>query len=77
MRLVRWGDAGAEKPGMIDADGALRDLSAQIDDVNGHTLAPDVLARLQSLDPGALPLVEAVRVLAPVSAMSANLYVLD
>ena len=58
MRLVRWGDAGAEKPGMIDADGALRDLSAQIDDVNGHTLAPDVLARLQSLDPGALPLVE-------------------
>ena len=58
MRLVRWGDAGAEKPGMIDADGALRDLSAQIDDVNGHTLAPDVLARLQSLDPDALPLVE-------------------
>lgn len=58
MRLVRWGDAGAEKPGMIDADGALRDLSAQIDDVNGHTLAPDVLAPLQSLDPDALPLVE-------------------
>jgi 2-keto-4-pentenoate hydratase/2-oxohepta-3-ene-1,7-dioic acid hydratase in catechol pathway len=43
---------------LFHADGALRDLSAQIDDVNGHTLAPDVLARLQSLDPDALPLVE-------------------
>ena len=58
MRLVRWGDTGAEKPGMIDADGALRDLSAQIDDVHGHTLQPDVLAKLQSLNPDALPLVE-------------------
>jgi len=58
MRLVRYGDAGLEKPGMIDADGALRDLSAQIDDVHGHTLHPDVLAKLQSLNPDALPLVE-------------------
>jgi 2-keto-4-pentenoate hydratase/2-oxohepta-3-ene-1,7-dioic acid hydratase in catechol pathway len=58
MRLVRYGDAGLEKPGMIDADGALRDLSAQIDDVHGHTLQPDVLAKLQSLNPDALPLVE-------------------
>jgi len=58
MRLVRYGDAGLEKPGMIDADGAIRDLSAQIDDVHGHTLQPDVLAKLQSLNPDALPLVE-------------------
>jgi 2-keto-4-pentenoate hydratase/2-oxohepta-3-ene-1,7-dioic acid hydratase in catechol pathway len=58
MRLVRYGDAGLEKPGMIDADGALRDLSAQIDDVHGHTLQPDVLAKLQSLNPDALTLVE-------------------
>jgi 2-keto-4-pentenoate hydratase/2-oxohepta-3-ene-1,7-dioic acid hydratase in catechol pathway len=58
MRLVRYGDAGLEKPGMIDADGALRDLSAQIDDVHGHTLQPNVLAKLQSLNPDALPLVE-------------------
>ena len=58
MRLVRYGDAGLEKPGMIDADGALRDLSAQIDDVHGHTLQPDALAKLQSLNPDALPLVE-------------------
>jgi 2-keto-4-pentenoate hydratase/2-oxohepta-3-ene-1,7-dioic acid hydratase in catechol pathway len=43
---------------MIDADGAIRDLSAQIDDVHGHTLQPDVLAKLQSLNPDALPLVE-------------------
>ena len=41
MKLVRYGDAGQEKPGLIDADGQLRDLSAQIEDVNGAALSKD------------------------------------
>ena len=58
MKLVRYGEIGAEKPGMIDADGNIRDLSAHIDDVNGATLAPASLDKLRALDSQTLPLVE-------------------
>jgi 2-keto-4-pentenoate hydratase/2-oxohepta-3-ene-1,7-dioic acid hydratase in catechol pathway len=58
MKLVRYGAEGAEKPGMIDKDGKLRDLSAQVDDIAGATLAPDSLARLAGIDPQTLPLVD-------------------
>lgn len=55
MKLVRYGLRGTEKPGMIDADGQLRDLSAQVPDLAGDVLANlDALARL---DPANLPLV--------------------
>ena len=57
MKLVRYGAPGAEKPGLIDADGALRDLSAQVDDIAGAVLSPAGLARLQALPLGSLPLV--------------------
>jgi len=57
MRLLRYGDKGAEKPGMLDAEQRIRDLSAVIDDVAGSVLAPASLARLASLDPHSLPLV--------------------
>jgi 2,4-diketo-3-deoxy-L-fuconate hydrolase len=57
MKLVRYGKHGAEKPGMIDADGAIRDLSGRIADVSGATLSPESLARLAAIDPKSLPLV--------------------
>ncbi|MDR6264704.1 fumarylacetoacetate hydrolase family protein [Roseobacter sp. N2S] len=58
MKLLRYGPAGAEKPGMIDADGVLRDLSGQIDDLNGANLSDAALAKLAALDPTSLPAVE-------------------
>jgi 2-keto-4-pentenoate hydratase/2-oxohepta-3-ene-1,7-dioic acid hydratase in catechol pathway len=58
MKLVRYGPAGREKPGMIDADGRLRDLSRKVKDIDGATLAPASLAKLAKLDPAKLPLVK-------------------
>ncbi|MEM9575381.1 MAG: fumarylacetoacetate hydrolase family protein [Pseudomonadota bacterium] len=58
MKLVRYGAAGEEKPGMIDAYGQLRDLSEHIDDVSGANLSDDVLEKLRKLDPGKLHHVE-------------------
>lgn len=57
MKLVRYGAPGAEKPGMIDADGALRDLSGEISDIAGDVLSDDGLAKLAALDPTSLPAV--------------------
>ncbi len=57
MKLVRYGPAGSEKPGLIDESGALRDLSETVDDIHGASLSPDSLARLSALDPSSLPLV--------------------
>lgn len=56
MKLVRYGARGAEKPGLIDAGGRLRDLSAHVPDIDGGCLAD--LAALRSVDPADLPLVE-------------------
>ena len=58
MRLVRYGAAGSEKPGMIDADGKLRDLSAHVADFTGEALASANLAKLAALDAASLPLVD-------------------
>ena len=57
MKLVRYGNPGEEKPGMIDGDGVLRDLSAHVDDVAGAVLGDESLARLRALDPASLPAV--------------------
>ncbi|GLU35602.1 ureidoglycolate lyase [Trinickia caryophylli] len=57
MKLLRYGPKGQEKPGLLDAQGHLRDLSAHIDDVAGDALSDAGLARLRALDPAALPLV--------------------
>ncbi len=57
MKLVRFGDAGSERPGLMDGD-TLRDLSGVIDDVTGDTLGDDTLGKLQSIDPSTLPTVE-------------------
>ena len=55
MKLVRWGAKGAEKPGMLDARGGVRDLSAHVADIDGAALAPAALDRLRALDPESLP----------------------
>ncbi|WP_029059291.1 fumarylacetoacetate hydrolase family protein [Stappia stellulata] len=57
MKLVRFGEPGAEKPGLIDAGGKIRDLSGRIADVAGENLHPDVLRTLSRTDPETLPLV--------------------
>src|SRR4030095_796437 len=58
MKLVRYGPPGRERPGMIDAEGKLRDLSRKVDDIDGATLAPAELAKLRKRDPRKLPLVK-------------------
>jgi 2-keto-4-pentenoate hydratase/2-oxohepta-3-ene-1,7-dioic acid hydratase in catechol pathway len=58
MKLVRYGPAGKEKPGLIDSDGRLRDLSRKIKDIDGASLAPASLKSLAKLDTRKLPLVK-------------------
>ncbi|MBK7744407.1 MAG: fumarylacetoacetate hydrolase family protein [Betaproteobacteria bacterium] len=58
MKLVRFGPAGKEKPGLIDADGKLRDLSRKVGDIGPDTLAPAKLRELAKLDVKRLPLVK-------------------
>jgi len=69
MKLVRYGAPGKEKPGLIDADGKLRDLSKKVKDIDGAALAPGELARLAKLDPKKLPLVKGRPRLGPCVAM--------
>jgi len=57
MKLVRYGAPGREKPGMLDAQGRIRDLSKIVPDIAGDALAPKSLAKLRKLKPDALPLV--------------------
>jgi 2-keto-4-pentenoate hydratase/2-oxohepta-3-ene-1,7-dioic acid hydratase in catechol pathway len=58
MKLLRHGDPGREKPGLLDTDGSIRDLSSVITDVAAEALSPGALDRLRSLDPVALPRVD-------------------
>jgi 2-keto-4-pentenoate hydratase/2-oxohepta-3-ene-1,7-dioic acid hydratase in catechol pathway len=55
MKLLRYGDSGREKPGVLDADGSIRDLSGVIGDLAGDVLLPDSIDRLSRLDRSALP----------------------
>ena len=57
MKLLRFGPAGAEKPGMLDDAGVLRDLSGVVDDIAGGVLSDAGLAKLRALDPETLPAV--------------------
>ena len=65
MKLVRFGAAGAEKPGMIDLQGAIRDLSGVVADIAGATLGAAGLRRLRAIDPASLPLAPAGSRLGP------------
>ncbi|MCA8888721.1 MAG: fumarylacetoacetate hydrolase family protein [Parvularculaceae bacterium] len=58
MKLCRIGEAGREKPALVDGDGNLRDLSGQICDIDGDTISPDGLARIAAIDANRLPLIE-------------------
>ena len=71
MKLVRYGAKGAEKPGLIDKSGQLRDLSAQVKDLDGEAYAPASLAKLAALDTSKLPAVDGQqRFGAPVTGIS-------
>ena len=58
MKLVRYGAVGQEKPGMVDTNGTLRDLSAHVADFTGETIGDDTIAKLRALDPTSLPAVD-------------------
>ena len=56
MKLLRYGPKGREKPGILDKDGKIRDLSAHVPDVAGTALLPDSVKKLAALNPAELPL---------------------
>lgn len=58
MKLLRYGTPGAEKPGMLDDAGLLRDLSDHVSDITGDMLDHASIAKLRALDPASLPIVE-------------------
>jgi len=55
MRLVRYGDAGKEKPGILDSNGAIRDLSGVVGDIDGSTISPEGLTKLRGVNVDSLP----------------------
>ena len=55
MKLLRYGPAGQEKPGLLDNTGTLRDLSGVVPDIAGDVLLPESLERLRQIDPATLP----------------------
>ncbi len=57
MKLLRYGPAGKEKPGMLDAEGKIRDLSAHCGDLAGEAVSLEALDKLRSIDRASLPLV--------------------
>lgn len=68
MKLVRFGATGAEKPGIVDASGKIRDVSGQVEDYAGSGVSPEALEKLRQLDVESLPLApEGVRIGPPVA----------
>lgn len=65
MKLLRWGPPGAEKPGMLDAEGRIRDISDLVADIDGETLSPAGLAKLARYRPETLPLVHGTHRIGP------------
>ncbi len=55
MKLLRYGPAGREKPGLLDGDGNMRDLSSVVSQIDSQLLAPRELAKLRKIDPATLP----------------------
>lgn len=72
MKLVRFGAPGAEKPGIVDAEGKIRDISAYVADFAGAQLDPTALAKLRSIDVSGLPLAPAGVRLGPPIAGTRN-----
>lgn len=65
MKLLRFGETGSEKPGLLDDTGQIRDLSDHIDDISGASLSPDALERLRAITPESLPVVDATTRIGP------------
>lgn len=61
MKLVRYGPAGQEKPGLVDTDGKVRDLSGRVKDIAGEAISPEGLNKLAAIDPASLPEVDVTR----------------
>ena len=57
MKLLRYGPAGKERPGLLDSRNTIRDLSGVIEDVSGDALSPESISRLRQMDPNSLPAV--------------------
>lgn len=55
MKLVRFGEPGAERPGVLDERGQIRDLSAHVSEISGAVLLPESIAKLRTVDPSGLP----------------------
>jgi 2-keto-4-pentenoate hydratase/2-oxohepta-3-ene-1,7-dioic acid hydratase in catechol pathway len=70
MKLLRYGEPGAEKPGILDRWGAIRDLSGVVQDIEGYVLGPNGLRQLKDLDPTSLPAVSgSTRLGAPIGTV--------
>ena len=65
MKLLRYGEPGAEKPGILDANGQIRDLSAHVGDIGGRWIAPEGLAAIAALPLETLPIVKGAPRLGP------------
>lgn len=72
MRLVRYGEAGAEKPGLVDDENHLRDLSGEIADISGEVLSRQGLERLRAIDVRSLPKIDPNQRLGPPVAGTRN-----
>ncbi|MFH5926110.1 fumarylacetoacetate hydrolase family protein [Roseomonas xinghualingensis] len=72
MKLLRHGAPGAEKPGLLDAEGIIRDLSGVIPDLAGEVLSPEGITRLAAIDPETLPIISAATRLGPPVAGTRN-----
>jgi 2-keto-4-pentenoate hydratase/2-oxohepta-3-ene-1,7-dioic acid hydratase in catechol pathway len=70
MKLLRYGAKGKEKPGLLDKEGRIRDLSGIIADISGETISPKGLARLAKIKPESLPLVRGTPRIGPCVANS-------
>ena len=58
MKLIRFGEVGAEKPGILDQDGRIRSLEGKVTDIDGSILGDEALEELKAIDPASLPLVD-------------------
>ncbi|HSP24117.1 MAG TPA: fumarylacetoacetate hydrolase family protein [Saliniramus sp.] len=65
MKLIRYGAAGAEKPGLVDNSGAIRDLSGELPDISGPHLSRAMLQKIAAIDPASLPLVSGEQRIGP------------
>ncbi len=72
MKLLRWGPKGAEKPGLMDNAGTIRDLSDVVADIDGATLSPDGLAKLAACDAHTLPILHGKHRIGPCIARPLN-----